>query len=115
MGKFTLLKSADKPYRALMLGAWVYILQCNGGGYYVGVTRRSPDERASEHNSGVDPQAWTFRRRPCALVWCEHFERIDEAIACERQIKGWSRAKKEALIRRDYDALPPLAARGRKE
>jgi putative endonuclease len=45
------------------------------------------------------------------LVWSEHFELLTDAIATERRIKGWSRAKKEALIRGDYDALPALAAR----
>jgi putative endonuclease len=69
------------------------------------------EERVSEHNQGIDPGCYTFSRRPVQLLYSEHFERIDEAIAAERRIKGWSRAKKEALIRRDYDALPGLAAR----
>jgi len=89
----------------------VYILQCADGGYYTGLTQRTPDERESEHNQGLDPAAWMFRRRPVRLVWCEHFDRIDEAIATERRIKGWSRIKKEALIRRDYERLATLASR----
>jgi putative endonuclease len=94
-----------------MPGASVYILLCRDGSYYTGITRREVEERMSEHNQGIDPACYTFARRPVRLVYSEHFERTDEAIATERRIKGWSRAKKEALIRRDYDALPPLAAR----
>ena len=94
-----------------MTGAHTYILQCSDGSFYTGVTRREPNERESEHNQGLDPTAWTFMRRPVKLVWSEYFDRVDEAIATERRIKGWSRAKKHALIRRDYDALPLLASR----
>jgi putative endonuclease len=50
-------------------------------------------------------------RRPVELVWSEHFERITDAIAAERQIKGWSRKKKEALVGRDWAALRNLAKR----
>jgi putative endonuclease len=50
-------------------------------------------------------------RRPVELVWSEHFERITDAIAAERQIKGWSRGKKEALIGRDWIGLRNLAKR----
>lgn len=98
-----------------MSGAHVYILHCADGSYYTGVTHRTPDERESEHNRGLDRNAFTFTRRPVKLIWSEHFERVDEAIATERRIKGWSRAKKEALVRRDYDQLPALASRARKK
>jgi putative endonuclease len=93
-------------------GASVYIVLCRDRSYYTGITRREVEERVSEHNRGIDPDCYTFLRRPVRLVYSEHFERIDEAIATERRVKGWSRAKKEALIRRDYDALPGLALRG---
>ena len=94
-----------------MPGASVYIVLCRDRSYYTGITRREVEERVCEHNQGIDPDCYNFPRRPVRLVYSEHFERIDEAIATERRIKGWSRAKKEALIRRDYDALPGLAAR----
>ena len=94
-----------------MPSAFVYILECADGRFYVGLTRRDPYERCSEHNLGLDTKSFTFRRRPVRLVYSEHFERILDAIAAERRIKGWSRAKKQALIRRDYDALPTLAKR----
>lgn len=90
------------------MSATVYILRCADGSYYTGITRRSLEERVGEHNSGLIP-GYTASRRPVELVFADSFERIDQAIARERQIKGWSRAKKDALIRRDYAALPALA------
>ena len=63
-----------------------------------------------EHNN--DPiDGYTARRRPVQLVFAEVYDRITDAIARERQIKGWSRAKKEALIRGDYETLPALSSR----
>jgi putative endonuclease len=91
--------------------ASVYILLCSDGSYYTGITRRDVDERVSEHAQGLDPTCYTFSRRPFSIVFSESFERVDEAVSFERQIKGSSRPKKEALIRGDYDALPALAAR----
>ena len=95
-------------------GASVYILLCADGSYYAGLTRKEVETRVSEHNLGINAD-YTSRRRPVKLVWSERFERLTEAIAMERQIKGWSRAKKEALIRGDYNALPSLAARRNKK
>jgi putative endonuclease len=91
--------------------ASVYILQCSDGSYYTGITRREVEERVSEHAQGLDSTCYTFSRRPVSVVFSASFERVDEAVSFERQIKGWSRAKKEALIRGDYEALPRLAAR----
>ena len=68
--------------------------------------------RVSEHQHGVYPKAFTFRRRPVALVWSEYFSRFDEMVAFERQIKGWSRRKKEALIHGEWETLPALSIRG---
>ena len=98
-----------------MTGAHVYLLRCADGSYYAGVTTRWPNERESEHNQVLDRAAWTFQRRPVQLVWSAYFERFDEAIATERRIKGWSRAKKEALIRAEYERLPALSARRRSQ
>ncbi len=94
-----------------MDGCWLYILQCADGLYYVGTTRRSPEEREGEHNQGLDPFAWTFRRRPVTLVFAEHFPMITDAIDAERRVKGWRREKKEALIRGEYEALVELSSR----
>ena len=92
-------------------GAHVYIVKCSDGAFYTGLTRRSPVERESEHNQGLDLRSWTLSRRPVVLVWSAHFVRIDEAAATERQIKGWTRRKKEALIRGDHTRLTELAKR----
>jgi putative endonuclease len=64
----------------------------------------------SQHQAGEGGD-YTARRRPVRLVWHEHFELITEAISVERQIKGWSRVKKEALIGSDWQALSALARR----
>ena len=92
-------------------GASIYILGCADGSYYTGVTRRPVEERVSEHANGVLPGCFTFSRRPVILMHSEHYERIDEAVAAERRIKGWSRAKKEAYMRGDYERLSQLARR----
>ena len=96
-----------------MGGASIYILLCSDGSYYTGVTRRSVEERVSEHAQGLMP-GYTFTRRPVKLVFSEHYERIVDAIAAERRIKGWSRAKKEAYIRGDFPTLAALSTRGSK-
>jgi putative endonuclease len=94
-----------------MSGASTYILLRADGSYYTGVTQREVEERVSEHALGLVPGAYTTNRRPVKLVYSEAYERIDEAIATERRIKGWSRAKKEAYIRGDFAALVALAKR----
>ncbi len=94
------------------MSAFVYILRCADGSYYIGSTRKSLEERVAEHNSGV-LRGYTWSRRPVALVWSQEFARITDAIAMERQLKGWRRDKKEALIRGALDALSMLAARRR--
>jgi putative endonuclease len=94
------------------MGAFVYMLRCADGSYYVGsATGDDLSHRIAEHQSGVYP-GYTFTRRPVRLVWSEHFERITDAITTERKIKGWSRAKKEALINGDWGKVQQLAKRG---
>jgi putative endonuclease len=90
------------------MNAFVYILRCADGSYYVGSTRGSLDDRIAQHNAGT-LDGYTARRRPVILVFQQDFDRITDAIAAERQLKGWSRAKKEALMRGDYEALRGLA------
>jgi putative endonuclease len=89
--------------------SYVYILHCADGSYYVGSTR-SLERRVWEHEVGLG-SAYTRRpgRRPVTLVWSAECEHIGAAFALEKQIQGWSRAKREALIRGDFDALPGLA------
>jgi putative endonuclease len=94
-----------------MQGCWFYILHCADGSYYVGTSRLEDlESRVSQHNLGLFG-GYTAKRRPVSLVYSAHFERITDAIAYERQIKGWSRAKKEALIRGDFDLLQVLSKR----
>jgi putative endonuclease len=86
-------------------GATIYILCCADGSYYIGFTRRSLDERVSEHARGLIKGCYAESRLPVELVFSEYYERVDEAVAAERRIKGWSRAKKEAMLRGDFVAL----------
>jgi putative endonuclease len=86
---------------------FVYILRCCDDSLYTG---RSPDpeRRLSEHNLGIGSD-YTSRRRPVELAWSTAFETERDAYVAERQIKGWTRAKKEALIAGDFDFLHELA------
>jgi putative endonuclease len=87
------------------------MLLCADGSYYVGSSRHEDlGIRISEHEAGIH-DGYTKSRRPVKLVWCEHFPQISDAVLFERQLKGWSRAKKEALIRGDWDAVHALARR----
>jgi putative endonuclease len=93
------------------MGAFVYILLCADRSYYVGsATGDDLTQRIAQHNSGFFG-GYTSTRRPVQLAWSQHFEQITDAIAAERQLKGWSRAKKEALIRGDWNSIQSLAKR----
>jgi putative endonuclease len=93
-----------------MDGAWLYMLRCADGSFYVGTTRKDLGSRLAEHNAGT-LGGYTATRRPVVLVFAQHFGRIVDAIAAERQIKAWSRAKKEALIGGDWQAISRLSKR----
>ena len=88
---------------------WVYILQCADASYYVGHTD-DLDVRVAQHQSG-EFQGYTTSRRPVRLVYSESFATREDAFAAERQLKGWSRKKKEALIAGDWERLRLLAQR----
>jgi putative endonuclease len=94
------------------LSAYLYILCCADGSYYVGTTRGTLERRVAEHQAGAF-DGYTAHRRPVSLVFHQEFQRIENAIAAERQVKGWRREKKEPLIRGEFAALPPLARRKR--
>src|SRR6266700_1398999 len=91
-------------------GAYLYILRCVDGSYYAGTARSSLKQRVAEHNAGTYG-GYTAQRRPVTLVFSQWFDRITDAIAAERQVKGWSRAKKEALMRGDFSSLQQLSKR----
>jgi putative endonuclease len=85
----------------------VYILECSDGSFYVGSTR-DLERRFEQHASGLGAE-YTRRRLPVTLVFAEEYSRIDEAFAREKQIQGWSRAKRIALILDAANALPTLS------
>jgi len=86
---------------------WVYILKCADGTYYTGSTSNL-EKRLSEHKQGLIT-GYTESRRPVELVFSQYFEDVYYALSAERQIKSWSRAKKEALIDGDFELLKKLA------
>ncbi len=91
-------------------GAWLYIIKCSDGSYYVGTARGSLESRVAQHNAGTF-QSYTASRRPVELIFSQWFDRITDAIENERKVKKWSRAKKEAFIRGDFESLQQLAKR----
>ena len=89
---------------------FVYILLCSDNSYYTGMTINI-EKRLLEHQNGVYPKAYTFKRRPVKLVFYETFPDAMQAAAFEKQVKGWNRKKKEAIINGDWHLLPELAKR----
>jgi len=89
----------------------MYILRCADDSYYVGSTRNL-ESRLWQHQQGLGAE-YTQHRLPVELVYAYEFERVIDAFAMEKRVQGWSRKKREALIRGDYEALPPLASRAK--
>ena len=87
---------------------YVYILKCSDDSYYTGVTNNI-DRRLKEHKRSTSQSSYTATRQPVKLVFQEVFYRPMQAIKFEKQVKGWSRKKKEALIERNWDRLRELA------
>ncbi len=85
----------------------MYILECSDGTYYVGSTKNL-DKRILQHQNGLGAE-YTKRRLPVILKYYEEFERIDLAFYREKQVQGWSRKKREALINGEYEKLPELS------
>ncbi|TNE40130.1 MAG: GIY-YIG nuclease family protein [Alphaproteobacteria bacterium] len=91
--------------------AFVYMVRCSDGRYYVGSTRgESVEKRIQEHNSGLI-RGYTSQRLPVELVFSQEFQFVTDAIAAERQLKGWGRKKKEALIAGDWELISALSKR----
>jgi len=86
---------------------YCYILLCSDGSYYTGHTDNL-EHRIAQHQSG-EILGYTQTRRPATLAWSQDFPSRHEALTAERQIKGWSRAKKAALIASDWTALKEAA------
>jgi len=87
---------------------YVYILECADDSFYVGVTN-DVGRRFIEHIRGIHDRAYTYERRPLKLVFCRQFTKPLEAIQYEKQVKGWTRSKKIALIKNDIGKLHELA------
>lgn len=87
---------------------FVYILKCNDDTYYTGVTN-DIERRLGEHQEGIDVNSYTGKRRPVKLMFYAEFSNIEFAIEKEKQIKKWSRSKKEALINGEFEILPELS------
>lgn len=90
---------------------YVYILLCNDKSYYTGHTDNI-EKRMAEHSSGK-LECYTSSRLPVKLVFLETFQYRDQALICEMKIKKWSRKKKEALIKKDWNKLKQLASRSK--
>jgi putative endonuclease len=86
----------------------VYILKCSDYSYYTGVTNNL-ERRFAEHSAGIHPTAYTHSRRPLQLIFYRNFRYINDAIAFEKQVKKWSRKKKEAIGNECWDELKTLA------
>lgn len=87
---------------------YVYILKCSDGSYYTGITN-DLDKRFREHQNGEVVKCYTHSRRPLELVYYEKYGDVRNAIAREKQIKRWSRSKKEALINDNIHQLKLLS------
>jgi putative endonuclease len=87
--------------------AWMYILECCDNSYYVGSTKNLK-VRLSQHRDGTGSN-YTSKRLPVKLVYCEEYAQVDEAFYREKQVQGWSRRKREALINGTPELLPAIA------
>ena len=86
---------------------WVYILRCADCSYYTGHTDNL-EKRMGEHQTGACG-GYTATRLPVELAWCQECASREEALAAELQIKGWSRKKKEAMMRGDWQEVKRIA------
>ena len=91
---------------------WVYILQCNDKSYYTGHTDNL-ENRFEQHQNKMIMSCYTSTRLPIQLIYSHECSTREEALAPEKQIQGWSRRKKEALIKGDWQALSAHASRRR--
>ena len=91
----------------IFMKGYMYILLCSDGSYYTGSTN-DLERRLAEHQNGEGANH-TKKRLPVSLLYYEEYQRIDEAFYREKQVQGWSRKKKEALIRGEFQKLPELS------
>ena len=91
---------------------FVYIVKCKDDSYYTGLTN-NVEKRVVEHNSGLDENSYTYSRRSVKLLYSQEFSDMNQAIRFEKQVKSWSKAKKEALIEGDFEKLVKLSNKKR--
>jgi len=115
-GRLKVLRQSVRPERVegrevsslvRIMSFWVYILRCADGSYYTGHTDDLP-KRLAEHQTG-QVAGYTSTRRPVRLLFSEEFPTREETLASEQRIKGWSRKKKEAMMRGDWMEVSRLA------
>ena len=92
-----------------MKSYYVYIIKCSDNTYYTGMTNNI-NRRWQEHCYGQENKnAYTYKRKPLELVFYETFNDVEQAFKYERKLKKWSKAKKEALIQKNWDKLKTLS------
>jgi len=91
-----------------MKNFYVYILECSDGIYYTGLTA-DIERRLNEHQSGINPDSYTYKRRPVKLVFYTMIQGYEQASCFEKKLKDWSRAKKKALIDENWEKLKDAA------
>ena len=92
---------------------FVYILECTNGTFYTGNTSNL-ELRISQHCSVYDPKSYTYKMKPVKLVWAQEFLTGVDALSAEQQIKGWSHAKKRALIEDDFEKIHHIVTQERR-
>jgi putative endonuclease len=106
--QFSLSERGLGVNRSLVKTYYVYVLLCADDSFYTGITS-ALETRVGQHQFGVDRACYTFTRRPVTLVHASDFCNADDAIAWEKHLKRWSRAKKMALIANDWPRVQELA------
>ena len=92
---------------------FVYILECSNGTFYTGNTSNL-ELRISQHCSGYDPKSYNNKLRPVKLVWAQEFPTRVDVLRAEQQIKGWSHARKHALIEDDFEKIHHIVTQERR-
>lgn len=92
---------------------YTYILECTDKSFYIGITRNL-DYRFWQHQIGENPKCYTFNKRPVKLAYYEEYQYVYDAINREKQLKGWSHTKKQALIDMNDELLSKLSKNNQK-
>jgi putative endonuclease len=88
---------------------FVYFLKCNDGSYHINHAGHNIKEKIMAQKQGLMPDCYTYTKRPVELIYFEAYETLQEALKKEKQYRGWSRAKKEALMAGDFELIKQLS------